>query len=131
MDAKRFEKAHTRALACWKPLVPPPVALETPSSFHEPTTVVTDRHFDHSASTLWKKSSEKKRKTTNCFASPLLQGEIEVELMDIDDCTPVREVRKVGWLNLEPVDAPAISEFDLDNIDNLWYHQLDYGTFLR
>ena len=29
------------------------------------------------------------------------------------------------------MDAPTGAEFDLDNIDSLWYHQLDYSPFLR
>ena len=37
----------------------------------------------------------------------------------------------MNWLDLEPVDASASTDFDLESIDNLWYRQLDYGPFLR
>ena len=34
-------------------------------------------------------------------------------------------------MDLQLVDALVGAEFDLDNIDSLWYHQLDYEPFLR
>ena len=37
----------------------------------------------------------------------------------------------MSWQDLEPKDAPAGTEFDLESIDSLWYRQLDYGPFLR
>ena len=54
-----------------------------------------------------------------------------MELVDVDERAPARKVRKVNWSDLEPMDAPASAELDLDNIDSLWYHQLDYDPFLR
>ena len=49
-----------------------------------------------------------------------------MELIDVNDHTLVRKVRKVGWSDLGSVDAPVGAEFDLDNIDSLWYCQQDY-----
>ena len=40
-------------------------------------------------------------------------------------------MRKLNWLDLEPVDAPTGMKFHLDNTNSLWYCQLDYGPFLR
>ena len=51
--------------------------------------------------------------------------------MDVDEHALMRKVRKVNWSDLESVEAPASTKLDLDNIDSLWYRQLDYGPFLR
>ena len=51
-----------------------------------------------------------------------------MELVDTDERAPTR---KVSWSDLELMDALTGIEFDLDNIDSLWYHQLDYSPFLR
>ena len=83
--------------------------------------VVIDYQSDCLTSMLRKKSSKKKRKASSCFDSPSSQGETEMELIDVDKHTPSRKVRKVGWLDLEPIDAPTGAEFDLENINNLWY----------
>ena len=109
----------------------PLVTLEAPSSSHKSTAVMTECHSDWSIASLRKKSSGKKRKAANYSASPSSQEEIEVKLMDANERAPERKVRKVNWSNLEPMDAPAGTNFDLDNIDSLWYRQLDYGPFLR
>ena len=37
----------------------------------------------------------------------------------------------MSWVDLEPKDALTGTEFDLENIDSLWYRQLDHGQFLR
>ena len=41
--------------------------------------------------------------------------------MDKDERTLVRKVQRVGWQDLEPVDAPSGNDFDLESIDSLWY----------
>ena len=51
--------------------------------------------------------------------------------MDADKQALARKVRKVNWLDLEPVDAPTGTKFDLDKTDSIWYCQLDYGPFLK
>ena len=55
----------------------------------------------------------------------------EVKLIDTDERTLAWKVRRVSWQDLEPKDAPAGTEFDLENINSLWYQQLDYSPFLR
>ena len=65
------------------------------------------------------------------FNLPILLGETKVELLDADEHTTMRKVRKVGWLELEPINTPVGNEFNLDNINSLWYHQLDYRPFLQ
>ena len=128
MDFKRFEEARTHVLAHQKPLVSLLVTFETPFSLHEPTMVVINHQSNCSISSLRKKSSGKKRKVSNYFDSSSAQGETEVELVDANEQAPIRKVRKVGWLELELVEALVGCEFGLDN---LWYFQLDYGPFMR
>ena len=54
-----------------------------------------------------------------------------MDLVDANKCSLARKVRKMSWEDLELVDALAGTKFDLDNIDSLWYRQLDYDPFLR
>ena len=63
----------------------------------------------------------KKRKALSYSAFPSSQGETEVELIDVNEHTPTRKFKKVGWSELEPIDVASGNDFDLDNIDSLWY----------
>ena len=107
----------------------PPVTANVPSSSQEQAVVVVDRPLARPSSSS-KKSTGKKRKATSTSTSPSSPGEA-MELVDADERAPARKVRKVTWMDLEPVVAPAGTNFELDNIDSLWYRQLDYGPFLR
>ena len=124
MDTKRFEEARARAIARRKPLTPP-VTFDPPTASRVLALEAVEPRSDQSTSSS--RRSGKKRKTASSSASPSVQEGHEVELIDMDEWTPARQVRWVNWEDLEPKDAPAGTEFDLENIDSLWYRQLDYG----
>ena len=44
---------------------------------------------------------------------------------------PSRKIKRVEWMELEPIDPPADMDFDFEHIDTLWYRNLDYGAFLH
>ena len=93
--------------------------FEAPLAFNEPLAIVTNRQSNHLTSFLRKKLVGKKRKAPSCSASPSSQGETKVELIDVNEHMLTRKVKKVGWLELEPIDMPLGSDFDLDSIDSL------------
>ena len=116
MDAKRFEEARARAIARRKPLTPP-VTFDPPTASHNLALEVVEPHSDQSASSL--RRSSKKRKAASSSTSPSAQEGPKVKLIDTDEQTPARRVRRVNWEDLEPKEVPAHTEFDLENIDSL------------
>ena len=118
MDARRFEEARARAIARRKPLTPP-TASGPSAGPHVLALGVAEPRIDRSASSSRK--SGKKRKAASSSASPSNQEGPEVELIDTDERTPAWKVRRVNWEDLQPKDPPAGTEFDLENIDSLWY----------
>ena len=109
----------------------PPVTSDAPFTSRELAIVVTEHHLDCLASSSRKKASGKKRKAASYSTSTSSQKGPKVELINIDEHTSTRKVRRVSWQDLEPMDAPTGTDFDLENIDSLWYRQLDYSPFLR
>ena len=107
-----------------------PTTADPPFSSREQAVVVADCPAARPSSSSKKSAAGKKRKAAGTSASLSSPGEA-VELVDADERALARKVRKVNWTDMEPVNAPAGTEFDLDNIDNLSYQQLDYGPFLR
>ena len=71
--------------------------------------------------------TSKKRKVPNSTASASPSFPIEPATKE----EVPRKIRRVGWGELEPLDQSEGVEFDFDNIDTLWYQNLDYATFLR
>ena len=100
----------------------------TPSSSRVLALEAAAPRPDRSASSS---KSGKKRKRASSSASPSAPKSPELELVDTDERTPARKVRKVNWEISEPTDPPAGAEFDVESIDSLWYRRLDYGQFLR
>ena len=106
---------------------PPSSSRATPPSSSRALVLgAAEPRTDRSASSS--KRSGKKRKRASSSSA---QEGPELELVDTDERTPARKVRKVNWADLAPKDPPAGTEFDLESIDSLWYRQLDYGQFLR
>ena len=64
----------------------------------------------------------KKRKAPSYSTPQSSQGETKVKLINADEHTLRRKVRKVGWSKMELIDTPASNEFDFDDINSLWFH---------
>ena len=95
MNSKRFKEARARVLAHKKSFVPPGTS-NTPSALRELAAVMIKRHSNHLASSSRKKTSDKKKKAASCSASPLSQEGLEVKLINTDERTSARKVRRVS-----------------------------------
>ena len=55
---------------------------------------------------------------------------MEVKLIELAEQTQAYKTKRMEWSELNPDDVPSDSNFDFNNIDNMWYRHLDDGSFL-
>ena len=45
--------------------------------------------------------------------------------------SPTKKIKSVRWIELKLINQPIVMDFNFNNIDNLWYYNNNYKSYLR